>query len=568
MVFLPIVEREFRLAVKRRRTYWVRMIAAGIAGLIGVIAIGKVDEWTTAAGVGRSLFSTVAGVSFWLCLVVGVFTSSICLSEEKRHGTLGLLFLTDLKGYDVVSGKLASVSLNTAQTLMGILPVLALSIVLGGVSGGEFWRITLVLLNTLLFSLATGMFASSISVRPGRAMTAAGFLIVLFTIPSALVDHLAFADLRLFGTDYILPGPIQAYALGWDGRYQLPPYNFFPSVLFTLALSVGQLSLASRILPRTFQLKVYPRGISAWRISWRLRSAPDLSAMQQSRRRLLRFNPVFWLQLRHRARWLYLWAFLALVITAWLLLLAALGFTGHRLSFLAFMCLTPALHGVIKLAIATGASNQLCEARHNGELESLLASPLGTRRICQGHILALQRQFALPLSFVILLDACLLLFGDYLIIEDDQQRVMRCLSIWAMMIMLIVDAHALSWVGLWEGLRCKNVFVATRKTLLRLLFLPWLAFLLTFFLAPPVLVFGPTLNEPSGWFLGAAIWWCVIGFMVNYFFYHRSARNLREEFRTVAAEWYTPKPARQHSWIARRTGEVAAFAPRTRRVSI
>lgn len=559
MVFLPIVEREFRLAVKRRRTYWVRMLAAVIAALIGVVAIRNVDTWTTATGVGRGLFTGVVGVSFWVCLMVGVFTSSICLSEEKRHGTLGLLFLTDLKGHDVVSGKLANVSLSATQTLMGILPVLAISIVMGGVSGGEFWRMSLVLLNTLLLSLATGMFASSISVRPGRAMAGTGFLLVLFTVPSALVDHVAFADLRLFGTDYLLPGPFQAYALAWDGRYQLPPYNFLSSIIFTFLLSVGQLGLASRILPRTFQLKVYPHGIAAWLQKWRSRSAPELSAVRQSRRRLLRINPVFWLQLRHRARWLYLWGFLALVIAAWLVLLSALGFAGQGLSFFAFMCLTPALHGVLKVAIAAGAANQLNEARHNGELESLLVTPLRTRRICQGHMLALQRQFALPVGFVIFIDASLLLFGDSLIIEDDQQRVVRCLSIWIMMIMLIVDAYALSWVGLWEGLRCKNVFVATRRTLLRVLFLPWPAFFATVFLAPPVLLFGPAFGDPSGWFLGAAIWRGVLGFMVDYFFYHQSARHLRCEFRTVAAEWFSPKRGQQPWWIARSPGRLSAF---------
>jgi hypothetical protein len=547
MVFLPIVEREFRRATKRRHTYWVRMLAAVIAALVGVVAISNVDAWTTSAGVGRGLFRAVAGISFWLCLFVGVFTTSICLSEEKRHGTLGLLFLTDLKGYDVVSGKLANVSLNTTQTLMGILPVLALSMVLGGISGGEFWRMTLVLLNTLLFSLATGMFASALSVRPGRAMTATAALLVLFTAPSALVDYFAFAGLRQSGTDYLVPGVFQAYALAWDGRYQLPPHNFPPSILFTLALSVGQLGLASCILPRTFQLKVYPYGIAAWLRSWHLRPAPDLSALRQARRRMLRVNPVFWLQVRHRARWLYLWGFLALVIAAWLGVLAALGFTGQRLSFFAFMCLTPALHGVLKVAIAAAASNQLSEARHNGELESLLVTPLRTRRICRGHMLALQRQFALPFALVILIDGCLLLFGDHLIIEDDQQRVVRCLAIWAMMIMLIVDGHALIWVGLWEGLHSKNVFVATRKTLVRILFLPWPAFLLTSFLAPPVLIFSSALGDFSGWFLGVAIWWSVLGFMVDYFFYSRSVRNLREEFRTVAAEWFAPKSKRRQA---------------------
>ena len=93
-----------------------------------------------------------------------------------------------------------------------------------------------------------------------------------------------------------------------------------------------------------------------------------------------------------------------------------------------------------------------------------MVTPLRTRKICHGHILTLQRQSALPVALVLLIDAGLLLFGDSLTIEDSQQSVIRCLAIWAMMIMLIVDAHALSWVGLWEGLRSKNVFAATRET--------------------------------------------------------------------------------------------------------
>jgi hypothetical protein len=89
MVFLPIVEREFCRATKRRRTYWVRTGAAIVAALIGIAAVTQLDLWIAASSVGRTLFSTISAIAFWLCLLTGVFTTSVSLSEEKRHGTLG-----------------------------------------------------------------------------------------------------------------------------------------------------------------------------------------------------------------------------------------------------------------------------------------------------------------------------------------------------------------------------------------------------------------------------------------------------------------------------------------------
>ena len=56
-------------------------------------------------GAGKALYTTLTGFAFGLCLLAGVLLTADCLSEEKREGTLGLLFLTDLKGYDVVLGK-------------------------------------------------------------------------------------------------------------------------------------------------------------------------------------------------------------------------------------------------------------------------------------------------------------------------------------------------------------------------------------------------------------------------------------------------------------------------------
>ena len=57
---------------------------------------------------GMSLFYTLSSFTFFYCAMSGIWVTSDCISEEKGEGTLGLLFLTDLKGYDVVFGKLAA----------------------------------------------------------------------------------------------------------------------------------------------------------------------------------------------------------------------------------------------------------------------------------------------------------------------------------------------------------------------------------------------------------------------------------------------------------------------------
>src|SRR5262249_31132580 len=117
-----------------------------------------------------------------------VFLTSDCLSEEKREGTLGLLFLTDLRGYDVVFGKLLASSLRAVFGLLAIFPVIALTLLMGGVSVGEFWRMMLLLVNTLFFSLATGVFISSISREALKTMTGTLLVCLLVVLVFPLLD--------------------------------------------------------------------------------------------------------------------------------------------------------------------------------------------------------------------------------------------------------------------------------------------------------------------------------------------------------------------------------------------
>src|SRR5947209_10079973 len=98
------------------------------------------------------LFRILTGASVLYCLLSGVRSTADCLSEEKREGTLGLLFLTDLKGYDIVLGKLMATSLSGIYGVLAIVPVLAVPLLMGGITLGEFERMALVAFDALFFS--------------------------------------------------------------------------------------------------------------------------------------------------------------------------------------------------------------------------------------------------------------------------------------------------------------------------------------------------------------------------------------------------------------------------------
>src|SRR5581483_8680677 len=118
MTFLPIVERELRVAARLTRTYRSRALMAAILGIVAIIMLLFGALGPAPAQMGGTMFATLSWMVLGFCLLEGGRTTADCLSEERREGTLGLLFLTDLKGYDVVLGKLAATSLNSIYGLL------------------------------------------------------------------------------------------------------------------------------------------------------------------------------------------------------------------------------------------------------------------------------------------------------------------------------------------------------------------------------------------------------------------------------------------------------------------
>src|SRR6267154_1263965 len=111
MTFLPIVGRELRTASRRGNTYWTRS-AVALGATITAGCFFGFSLRQTPQEMGQYTFIGLSLLTLGYCLVSGRLFTADCLSAEKREGTLGLLFLTDLKGYDVVVGKLAATSMK------------------------------------------------------------------------------------------------------------------------------------------------------------------------------------------------------------------------------------------------------------------------------------------------------------------------------------------------------------------------------------------------------------------------------------------------------------------------
>ena len=172
MTFLPIVERELLVAAQERDTYWLRFVAALAVIGLGLCLVLTAPSSAPAHQVGEILFSFQGELAFGFCLLTGVFLTEDSLSFEKREGTLGLLFLTDLRGFDFVLGKRVACFVQSLYALLSIFPMLGLPLLVGGVTVGIFLGGVWLLFIDAFALCWTGMLAGLCARRHPRAVFA------------------------------------------------------------------------------------------------------------------------------------------------------------------------------------------------------------------------------------------------------------------------------------------------------------------------------------------------------------------------------------------------------------
>lgn len=582
MTFLPIVDRELRVAARQRFTFWSRIVAATLALIIFGLIQAIIQAAGGMSGAGQVEFAILKWAAFIFAAAAGLLLTSDTLSEEIREGTLGLLFLTDLRGYDVVLGKMLTQSLRAFYGLLAAFPIMGLALLAGGVTVAEFWRSLLVICNTLLFSLSLGMLVSSISRDSTRAMSAAFLFGIVFFLVLPFIDFVR-AGFNPAKVHHVFGMADPAYLFTHAGAYRFP--DFWPCLLIQNALAWAFLIAASLRAPRAWQEKSVAASASRPGLAnrWRF-GGPRLRL--KLRRRLLAVDPLLWLALRDR--WLprLIWT-LAVIVALLHATTLAVQFdnivhgtspwtsyssattnsasSGGKVVFsssttygtngssstavsygvsrsttgVALMVLigisstvTWLFYLALYLWIASQAARFFVDAVRNGAMELLLVAPVNPAQIIRAQWFGLCRTYWFPVLSI----ALLRLAGGALAAMQTQGQGMDMsayLFCTAIMNVLttIATLAAVAWYGMWMGLTNNKTSIAVLKTICYVIILPGIALWFVRIFAMFGSGFAGLANYPGMMLLLPALLTGVLVLCKDGFFIWLARRNFRARFR-------------------------------------
>lgn len=479
MTSLPMVERELRVLARKASTYRWRWIIGGIAFGLALMLVMLMGLAGRPQGWGEKLFDILTWYAATVCIMAGLFGTADILSEERREGTLGLLFLTDLKGYDVVFGKFSAIALNALYWLLAIIPVLSMPLLMGGVTFGEFVHISFALMNLLFFAMAVGTWASARVIEVLHSLTIAGGALIVFGVltPACFtLAHLITSQESLAALTFSPVLPL----FGVDSaKYDAAPKLYWYPFLTSQLLAWGFLFFTAWRLPAVWQKPV----LSA--VSWDVfgRSSKRKLTTFEEREKWLDENPAMFLMrpakgMRATAIFLAVGATVLLLIDAFLLnehSILYIPFTGGVIEWLALLPL--------KILVAVHACRFFSSARQSGVFELLLSTPLTNKEIVDAHWTVINRIFLWP--FILL--SFYVLFGGVKVFalsggNNAINSTFGLLFVGADITAHVFDYFLLGWMGAWMGMKLKRPGWAPFFTLLFALVLPrmlcWLGFLI------------------------------------------------------------------------------------------
>lgn len=491
MTFLPVVQRELTVAGRQRWTYAVRCVAAGLLALVAGLLLTFVgDSGPAGRTLPRLIFNLLACLAFAGALLGGLLLTTDAITAERREGTLGLLFLTELTGLDIILGKLASCGIQGFCALLGVLPILAVPLMMGGVSWTDFWCTALLLGATLLCSAGIGLWASSRAhgVLPAfsLALLLLGALCVGPMLPKWTLNQAGifppWADSLLVLSPVVgLGRSIEAGLL--PGRTDVQALSAALATALAGALALGA---AAWVLNQTGRTGLAGGG----RPSPAGPAGPATSPIPPSVHPGSRAgeNAYAWL-LRRRTpplRALH-WVMELSYVGTVAVLGAAVWLPTQTQAipcFIIAMFSAYACHVLFKLYTALLSSAQLVEDAAGGGLELLLCTPFQPAEILAGQSQAVRKATKSHLGALVLLNLALVaaLTDEELAISGSDFNPFLALFLGGI-VHLWVDRACLIRRGALQALRSPRLNNALARTLLPVLGQPWMAALAIFLVA-------------------------------------------------------------------------------------
>ncbi|HLH56288.1 MAG TPA: ABC transporter permease [Verrucomicrobiae bacterium] len=589
MRFLLVAARELRSAARQKATYRVRWATASIFFGLLVWLLWASGGFINHAAIPR-IFRSYSVLTLLYCLFISAVRTADCISGERREGTLGLLFLSNLNSVEVILGKLCSSALSSVYGLLAIFPMLALPLLMGGITFGNLGRTMLALLEGILCALAAGFLASVISRKHFTAIALALGL-TLFLAVGLLIAGWAtnsYVAARPVGKWIYAFSPIHTL-MAADNARAPGAVGFWKSAAAVAATSFGSLGLTTLLLSRTWRDRA--RRDRPWYVPWFWRPSrrADSSRRAALRSRLLNLNPVFWLA-APKSISSPVFMFLSVAVTLLTVYVAAPYFArttaatgstaksvlGH---LFAWLWAGGTIHALVLYYAANTASQRLAEDKEAGALELILSTPTTERTIFRGLWLAYVRKMMFPAILAVLVHCFFIWQILVMAVLDPPGQIPPgttpgqlfwsglldrplggqpldwgfgfMLRIVLLILFLLMQAWlTLGWVGRWLGLRMKHPGFAPMTSVALLLIPPILLFSLSCYLADKLQLY----RLPERKFLPMMFWLaCFIGVGHCVGLSLWAATCLRRHLRAVAMSRYQPLPAWRWHLPSRRT---------------
>jgi ABC-type Na+ efflux pump permease subunit len=189
----PIFVREWLTVPRRSRHYVLRSLYLGLLWVLALTTWQATVGWSHPATVGDTarfgllVFQLFTFVQLTLLLFFAALSAASAVSQEKDRRTFVLLLLTDLRNYEIVLGKLLGSLLQILLLLAGMVPILALIVLMGGIGLRQVGEAVLVLAAT---GLAAGSLGSVVALWRERTFQTLAltvlFLVLYLCVVSAL----------------------------------------------------------------------------------------------------------------------------------------------------------------------------------------------------------------------------------------------------------------------------------------------------------------------------------------------------------------------------------------------
>lgn len=396
----PVILRELRAGSRRWTTYWLRLLAAG--AVLAAIAYWLTQPrfaFISPARAGHQIFLLLHWVVLAAIWIIVPMLTADTLSREKREGTLGLLFLTNLSARAIVFAKGAAAGLLALTLWLSVVPIMTVPVLMGGVPSQEIVFSCNVALGSICCALAAGLMASAISRRGAGAV---GLALTL-----SFFGHLGFGLLLgiisdTFWMNGAIGGPrgffLLAAGIYMSWNFHVPAFgttgapgvsNGFligllltPLLSFLIALFAAW--LAALVLRRNWQDK--PKSKRQTETEKFFLSPVFLTGIFRAwMRRSLEQNPIGWLEKRRVTGRIMSWVWLAIMGS----FATTLTYGGSAMRPGEF---NP-LMWMLLISIAYVAAGSFRRERETGALELILVTPLSERQIIGGRLRGLWSQF-------------------------------------------------------------------------------------------------------------------------------------------------------------------------------